>query len=72
MDYKGPPSRRGPSAEFVFSILPQPGHAQADDWRERVLELPMGEFQGLVGDYLKAKGFSDAEVEIVIRLKWQG
>ena len=69
VDYKGPPSRRGPSAEFVFSILPQPGYGQANDWRERVMELPMGEFQGLVGDYLKAKGFSDADVEIVIRLK---
>ena len=70
--YKGPPSRRGPSAEFVFSILPQPVHTQADDWRRRVMELPMGEFQGLIGDYLKAKGFSDADVEIVIRMKGQG
>lgn len=69
MDYKGPPSRRGPSAEFVFSILP--GHEQAGDWRERVLELPMGEFRELFSDYLKAKGFSDAEVEIVIRMKGQ-
>ena len=40
VDYKGPPSRRGPSAEFVFSILPQPGHEQANDWRRRGLELP--------------------------------
>ena len=69
VDYKGPPSRRGPSAEFVFSILP--GYEQADNWRERVLELPMGEFRELFSDYLKAKGFSDAEVEIVIRMKGQ-
>ena len=41
------------------------------DWRERVLELPMGEFRELFSDYLKAKGFSDADVEIVIRMKGQ-
>lgn len=69
MDYKGPPSRRGPSAEFVFSILPE--HEQANDWRERVLELSMGEFRELFSEYLKVKGFSDADVEIVIRMKRQ-
>ena len=87
VDYKGPPSRRGPSAEFVFSILSEyeqandrrkqgaqlpTRHEQANDWLRRVMELPMGEFQELIGDYLKAKGFSDADVEIVIRMKGQG
>ena len=66
---KGAPSRRRPDAGFVSSI--QPGQEQADDWRERALELPMGEFRELISDYLKAKRFSNAEVEIVIRLKGQ-
>ena len=86
VDYNGVPSRRGANAEFVFSIQPGQAQAsdwrrrvsepptrqaQASDWRGRVLELPMGEFRELFSDYLKAKGFSDAEVEIVIRMKGQ-
>lgn len=38
-------------------------------WRNQVLELPIEEFQELFSDYLKAKGFSDADVEIVIKMK---
>ena len=62
---KGSSSQRGSNAKIVFGI--QPGHEQADDWRKRVLELPIGEFQGLVGEYLKANGYSDSEVGMVIR-----
>ena len=40
-------------------------------WRKQVLELPIEEFQELFSEYLKAKGFSDADVEIVIRMKGQ-
>ena len=44
-------------------------HEQANDWRKQVLELPIEGFQELFSDYLKAKGFSNAEVEIVIRTR---
>lgn len=56
-----------------YEPIPQHGRESEyiGDWRERVLELPMGEFRELFSDYLKAKGFSDAEVEIVIRMKGQ-
>ena len=36
---------------------------------ERILELSPSEFQELAREYLKAKGFADAEIEIVIRMK---
>ena len=45
------------------------GREQANDWRKQVLELPIEGFQELFIDYLKAKGFSNAEVEIVIRTR---
>ena len=59
--YKGPASRRAPNSEFAFRVLPM------DDWHKRVMELPVEEFEELVGDYLRAKGFSNAEM--VIRVK---
>lgn len=61
VDYNGPPSRRGPNAEFVYRVLPM------DDWHKRVMELPIGEFEDLVSDYLRAKGFSDAEIVLKVK-----
>ncbi len=71
VDYEGPPSRMISTAKFVFSILPS-GVQPPGDWRKQVLELPIEGFQELFSDYLKAKGFSNAEVEIVIRTRGQG
>ncbi|MYC08352.1 MAG: hypothetical protein F4X57_14480 [Chloroflexi bacterium] len=39
------------------------------DIREHIFELSPSEFQELIREYLKAKGFADAEMEIVIRMK---
>ena len=71
VDYEGPPTRMVSTAKFVFSILPS-GVQPPDDWRKQVLKLHIEEFQELFSDYLKAKGFSDADVEIVIRMRKQG
>ena len=83
VDYRGVKSKRGANSVFVFSIQTgyKPAgdwikriselsteRGQASDWRKQVLELPIGEFQGLVGEYLKANGYSDAEVGMVIRM----
>lgn len=71
--YHGVDSRRGANANFVFEILPLSDYRARDDyvgnWRERAFELSPSEFQELVREYLEAKGFSDAEVEIVIKMK---
>ena len=40
-----------------------------ENLRERILELSPSEFQELAREYLKAKVSSDAEIEIVIRMK---
>ena len=61
VDYEGPESRRAPNSEFVFRVLPM------GDWHKWVMELPIEEFEDLVSDYLRAKGFSNAEM--VIRVK---
>ncbi|MCY3639058.1 MAG: hypothetical protein OXG80_08180 [Chloroflexi bacterium] len=37
--------------------------------REYIFQLTPGEFQELAREYLKVKGFDDAEIEIVIRMK---
>lgn len=59
--------RRITRAEITRSL----GILPPSIWRKQVLELPIEEFQELFSDYLKAKGFSDADVEIVIRMKGQ-
>lgn len=41
----------------------------ADSYRRYILGLMSSEFQELVREYLKAKGFDDAEIEITIRMK---
>ena len=74
VDYHGVPSRRGADANFEFEILPvlKNESREADfseSWREHVMELAPNEFQDLVREYLKSKGFTDAEIEIVIRMK---
>ena len=51
---------------------PTPTREQGEDWRKQVLELPIEEFRELFSDYLKAKGFPNADVEIVIRTRGQG
>ncbi len=40
-----------------------------ENLRERILELSPSEFQELAREYLRSKGFADAEIEIVIRMK---
>ena len=40
----------------------------SESWQEQVFELTPSEFQELAREYLKAKGFADAEIEIVIRM----
>ena len=40
-----------------------------ESWRKQVLGLSPSEFQELAREYLKAKGFADAEIEIVIKMK---
>ncbi|MDE2687299.1 MAG: hypothetical protein OXI16_07365 [Chloroflexota bacterium] len=42
---------------------------QMDNIREHIYELTPSEFQELTREYLKAKGFADAEMEIVIRMR---
>ena len=39
------------------------------NWREQVFELTPGEFQELAREYMEAKGFDGAEMEITIRMK---
>ena len=67
------PTERGQASDWRARIREFPTqHEQADDWRKQVLELPIEGFQELFSDYLKAKGFSNAEVEIVIRTRGRG
>ena len=47
----------------------EPKDAMDENLRERILELSPSEFQELAREYLKAKGFDDAEIEITIRMK---
>ncbi len=68
-----PPTRREQASDLREPLREFPTrHEQADDWRKQVLELPIEGFQELFSDYLKAKGFSNAEVEIVIRTRGRG
>ena len=39
------------------------------DITERILELTPGEFQELAREYMRAKGFADAQIEVVIKMK---
>ena len=67
------PTRREQASDLRERLREFPTqHEQANDWRKRVLELPIEGFQELFSDYLKAKGFSNAEVEIVIRMRGLG
>ena len=47
----------------------EPEDALDENLRERILELSPSEFQELAREYLEAKGFDDAEIEITIRMK---
>ena len=73
VDYFGVESRRGADANFVFEILPvyktELDDTLDENLRERILELTPSEFQELAREYLKAKGFDDAEIEVTIRMK---
>ena len=51
------------------STEPEPQDNLNKSPREHILELTPSEFQELVREYLKAKGFDDAEIEITIRMK---
>ena len=67
------PTERGQASDLRERLREFPTqHEQANDWRKQVLELPIEGFQELFSDYLKAKGFSNAEVEIMIRTRRQG
>ena len=73
VDYHGVRSHRGANSNFVFEILPisksEPKEDLSVSWREKVIELSPSEFQELAREYLQSKGFDNAEIEIVIRMK---
>ena len=73
IEYSGAPSRASSNSYFEFEILPLSQNASEErfskGWRGRVLELSPSEFQELVREYLKAKGFDGTEIEITIRMK---
>ena len=45
------------------------GEDSSETLLEHIFKLTPSEFQDLAREYLKAKGFADAEIEIVIRMK---
>ena len=73
IEYSGAQSRASSNSYFEFEILPLSENVSEEkfskSWRGQVLELPPSEFQELAREYLKAKGFDDAEMEITIRMK---
>ena len=51
------------------STGPEPQDNLNKSLHENILQLTPSEFQELAREYLKAKGFDDAEIEITIRMK---
>ena len=74
--YEGPPSRAGANSTFHYEIDLSWDQNQVVDsidsgdteLRERVLELTPREFEELALEYLKAKGFSNAEITVVLKM----
>ena len=74
-----PPSGQGRRLEIEFGILPvssrnlssvtEPEDGIDENLREYIMRLTPGEFQELAHQYLKAKGFDGAEIEISIQMK---
>ena len=73
IEYRGAQSRASSNSYFDFEILPSVETETKEDttesFRDRILELSPSEFQKLAQEYLKAKGFADAEIEITIKMK---
>ena len=53
----------------IPSVASESNYDRNEELHERLLQLTLSEFQQLAREYLKAKGFADTEIEIVIRMK---
>ena len=65
---------RSDTPESVPSVLSPPTENEPQDdlnesLRDYMLQLSPSQFQELVREYMEAKGFDDAEMEIIIRMK---
>ena len=73
--YEGPPSRAGSNSTFHYEIDLSWDHESVRETldsdaalRERVLELTPSEFEKLTLEYLKARGFSNTEITVILKM----